>query len=131
MVKVIVNGTFDIIHPGHLAMLNYAKSLGDFLLVAIDSDERVSQIKGPSRPINTQKERKLLLENLKSVDAVEIFESADELINLIQTCDIMVKGSDYKGKSVIGEKYCKQVIYFDRIDEYSSTKKIQDIIVSG
>lgn len=131
MVKVIVNGTFDIVHPGHLAMLNYAKSLGDFLLVAIDSDERVSQLKGPSRPINTQKERKLLLENLKSVDVVEIFESPDELINLIRTCDVMVKGSDYKGKSIIGEKYCKQVIYFDRINEYSSTKKIQDIIARG
>ena len=125
--KIVVNGTFDIIHPGHLALLNYARSLGDFLIVAIDSDERVRQLKGPSRPINNQYERKLLLENLKAVDQVVIFNTAAELVDIIKECAIMVKGSDYKGKSVIGEANC-QVIYFDRINEYSSTKKIQYII---
>ena len=125
--KVVVNGTFDIIHPGHLALLNYAKSLGDFLIVAIDSDSRVSELKGPQRPINNQSERKLLLENLRAVDKVVIFNSSDELVDIVKQCAIMVKGSDYRGKSVIGEANC-QVIYFDRIDEYSSTKKIQNII---
>jgi D-beta-D-heptose 7-phosphate kinase/D-beta-D-heptose 1-phosphate adenosyltransferase len=125
--KIVVNGTFDIIHPGHLALLNYARSLGDFLIVAIDSDERVRQLKGPSRPINNQEERKELLENLKAVDQVVIFNTAAELVDIIKECAIMVKGSDYKGKSVIGEANC-QVIYFDRINEYSSTKKIQYII---
>ena len=125
--KIVVNGTFDIIHPGHLALLNYARSLGDFLIVAIDSDERVRQLKGLSRPINNQEERKELLENLKAVDQVVIFNTAAELVDIIKECAIMVKGSDYKGKSVIGEANC-QVIYFDRINEYSSTKKIQYII---
>ena len=125
--KIVVNGTFDIIHPGHLALLNYARSLGDFLIVAIDSDERVRQLKGPSRPINNQEERKELLENLKAVDQVVIFNTTAELVDIIKECAIMVKGSDYKGKSVIGEANC-QVIYFDRINEYSSTKKIQYII---
>jgi D-beta-D-heptose 7-phosphate kinase/D-beta-D-heptose 1-phosphate adenosyltransferase len=125
--KIVVNGTFDVIHPGHLALLNYAKSLGDFLIVAIDTDERVKQLKGSSRPINNQNERKLLLENLKAVDEVRIFASNEELVDIIKQCAIMVKGSDYKGRSVIGEANC-QVIYFDRIDEYSSTKKIQYII---
>ena len=125
--KIVVNGTFDVIHPGHLALLNYAKSLGDFLIVAIDSDSRVSELKGPQRPINPQHERKLLLENLRAVDQVVIFNSSSELVDIIQQCAIMVKGSDYRGKSVIGEANC-QVIYFDRINEYSSTKKIQDII---
>jgi D-beta-D-heptose 7-phosphate kinase/D-beta-D-heptose 1-phosphate adenosyltransferase len=125
--KIVVNGTFDIIHPGHLALLNYARSLGDFLIVAIDSDERVRQLKGTSRPINNQEERKELLENLKAVDQVVIFNTAAELVDIIKECAIMVKGSDYKGKSVIGEANC-QVIYFDRINEYSSTKKIQYII---
>ena len=125
--KIVVNGTFDVIHPGHLALLNYAKSLGDFLIVAIDSDSRVSELKGPQRPINPQDERKQLLENLKAVDQVVIFNSSSELVDIIQQCAIMVKGSDYRGRSVIGEANC-QVIYFERINEYSSTKKIQDII---
>jgi len=125
--KIVVNGTFDIIHPGHLALLNYAKSLGDFLIVVIDSDERVKRLKGTSRPINNQYERKLLLENLKAVDEVQVFDSNEQLVDIIKQCAIMVKGSDYKGKSVIGEANC-QVVYFDRIDEYSSTQKIQDII---
>jgi len=126
MKKIVVNGTFDIIHPGHLALLNYAKSLGDFLIVAIDTDERVRQLKGPSRPINNQDERKLLLENLRAVDEVRIFNSPEELIEIVKDC-IMVKGSDYKGKSIIGETYCQQVVYYDRT-EHSSTQKIQDII---
>jgi len=131
MVRVIVNGTFDIIHPGHLALLNYAKSLGDSLVVAIDTDDRVKELKGTSRPINNQYERKLLLENLKAVDKVYFFSSKEELIKLIGECDIMVKGSDYQGKSIIGESHCKQVIYFQRINEYSSTKKIEHIINRG
>lgn len=128
MTKVFVNGTFDIIHFGHLQLLNYARSLGDSLTVGIDSDERVREKKGSSRPINNVCERQVLLENLRAVDQVCVFNTDEELIQLIQDCDIMVKGSDYKGKSVIGEKYCKNVIYFDRIDEYSTTNKIQDII---
>ena len=128
--KIVVNGTFDVIHPGHLALLNYAKSLGDFLIVAIDSDSRVSELKGPQRPINPQYERKLLLENLRAVDQVQIFNSPDELISIIKECNIMVKGSDYKGKSIIGEANCPQVVYYDRT-EHSSTQKIQDIINRG
>ena len=130
MVKVIVNGTFDILHPGHLAMLNYAKSLGDFLIVAIDTDERVRQLKGPSRPINNQNDRKLFLENLRAVDEVRFFGSSEELVDIVKECSIMVKGSDYKGKSIIGENYCQQVFYYDRT-EHSTTKTIQDIIDRG
>ena len=130
MVKVIVNGTFDVIHPGYLALLNYAKSLGDFLIVAIDTDERVRQLKGPNRPINNQNDRKLLLENLKAVNEVQFFDSPEELISIVQECNIMVKGSDYKGKSVIGETHCQQVIYYDRT-EHSTTKAIQHIIDRG
>lgn len=126
MKKVIVNGTFDILHPGHLEILNYAKSLGDYLIVAIDTDSRVQELKGPSRPINNQLDRKLMLENLKAVDEVQIFNSPDELIDIVKECSIMVKGSDYKGKSIIGETYCQQVIYYDRT-EHSTTKTIQDI----
>ena len=128
MKKIVVNGTFDVLHLGHLALLNYAKSLGDHLTVAVDSDQRVKTLKGNARPINSEIERKTLLENLRAVDQVEIFNLDSELIDIIKKCSIMVKGSDYSGRSVIGQSHCKQVIYFDRIEPYSSTAKIQDII---
>lgn len=126
--NVIVNGTFDILHVGHLKLLEYAKSLGDHLTVAIDTDRRIKTKKGQSRPINNEYERKTMLEHLKSVDKVIIFDSDEELIELVKNSDIMVKGSDYKGKSVIGETYCKKVIYYDRIEGYSTTQKIQSIV---
>jgi D-beta-D-heptose 7-phosphate kinase/D-beta-D-heptose 1-phosphate adenosyltransferase len=128
--KIFVNGTFDILHRGHLELLNYAKGLGDFLMVGIDTDERVSEKKGPTRPIHNQEERKFFLENLKSVDKVKFFSSDQELEELIKSFqpDIMVVGSDWKGKSVIGSHYASKLIFFDRIGDYATTKTIQDII---
>lgn len=126
MTRVVVNGTFDIIHTGHLALLNYAKSLGDYLVVAIDTDSRVNTLKGPKRPINTQTERKLLLENLRAVDEVLLFDSDKELVDIIRTCSIMVKGSDYQGKQIIGSDLI-DIIYYERT-EHSTTKAIQNII---
>ena len=130
MTKVIVNGTFDILHRGHLEMLEYAMSCGSYLLVAIDTDRRVKELKGDSRPINNQYDRKYHLQSLKFVDEVRLFDSSEELIEIIKDYkpDIMVKGSDYKGRSVIGETYVPEVIYFERIGAYSTTKTIQDII---
>lgn len=128
MIKVFVNGTFDILHTGHIQMLNFAKSQGNYLTVGIDCDERVKILKGPSRPINSESERKFLLENLKAVDSVIVFKSDDELIDLIKTHDIMVKGSDYIDKTVIGKDVCKKLVFFDLVNGYSTTKKIQDII---
>lgn len=128
MKRVFVNGTFDVLHLGHLAMLNFAKGLGDYLVVAIDSDERVKRIKGPSRPINNVHERKTLLENLKAVDEVQIFDTDQDLIDIISRCDVMVKGGDYKTLPIIGKDNIAEIVLFDRIDEYSSTKKIQSII---
>lgn len=130
MTTVIVNGTFDILHPGHIAMLNTARSLGDYLIVCIDTDRRVKELKGDARPINDQYFRKVMLSNIKAVDVVELFDSQEDLIKLIKMYkpDIMVKGSDWKGKSVVAEQYVKEIFWYDRIDEYSSTKIIQDII---
>jgi D-beta-D-heptose 7-phosphate kinase/D-beta-D-heptose 1-phosphate adenosyltransferase len=133
MTTVIVNGTFDILHPGHIAMLNTARSLGDYLIVCIDTDRRVKELKGNNRPINNQIFRKVMLQNLKAVDIVELFDNQEELINCIKLYkpDIMVKGSDWKGKSIVAEQYVKEIFWYDRIDEYSTTKTIQDIIARG
>jgi D-beta-D-heptose 7-phosphate kinase/D-beta-D-heptose 1-phosphate adenosyltransferase len=130
MKNIFVNGTFDILHRGHLELLNYAKSLGDFLLVGIDSDARVKEKKGSTRPIHRQEERKFFLENLKSVDSVNIFSSDEDLENMIMeySPDIMVIGSDWKHKPVIGSQYSTELIFFDRIGDYATTKTIQSII---
>lgn len=128
--SVFVNGTFDVLHLGHLALLNYAKSLGDKLFVAIDSDERVRRLKGPTRPIHNAYQRKVMLLNFKAVDEVEIFSSDEELELWIKQINpsIMVVGSDWQNKAVIGSQFAKRLEFFERIDEYSSTKTIQDII---
>jgi D-beta-D-heptose 7-phosphate kinase/D-beta-D-heptose 1-phosphate adenosyltransferase len=128
MKKVFVNGTFDILHVGHIALLDYAKSLGDQLVVGIDSDDRVRLLKGSDRPINSQIERGTLLAALKSVDEVFVFDTDDELTSLIQACDIMVKGSDYQDKPIVGQEICKQIVFFERLNGYSTTNKIQDIV---
>ena len=131
--KVFVNGTFDVLHKGHLELLNYAKSLGDYLVVGIDTDERVREKKGFTRPVNSLEDRALMLINLKAVDEVRYFSSDDELENMVKSVkpDIMIVGSDWKGKSVIGSYYAAKLIFFDRIDGYSSTKIIQSIIDRG
>lgn len=131
MINVLVNGTFDVIHPGHLALLNYAKSLGDILTVAIDSDQRVRKLKGTARPVHSQTQRALLLENLRSVDRVLIFDSDAELIDIVKKCSIMVKGSDYIDKPIVGKDVCPKIIFFNILSEYSSTKTIQRIIDRG
>jgi len=133
MKHIFVNGTFDVLHPGHVQLLNYAKSFGDTLTVGIDSDRRVAEKKGPSRPIYNIKDRSFMLQNLKSVDHVVVFDSDEELEHCLKTIrpDIMVVGSDWKGKSVIGSMYSAELKFFDRIEEYATTKTIQSIIDRG
>jgi len=133
MKHIFVNGTFDILHPGHIQLLNYAKSLGDSLTVGIDSDRRVREKKGPTRPVNSVGDRAYMLQNLKAVDYIVIFDSDEELERCIKTVkpDIMVVGSDWKDKSVIGSMYSAELRFFDRIDEYATTKTIESIIDRG
>ena len=131
MTKVIVNGTFDILHIGHLKMLEFARDVPDsYVLVLIDSDERVKELKGKDRPINSAEERKAMLQALRYVDEVKIFETDQQLINIIKEYDpdVMVKGSDYLGKTIIGKEYCKQIRYCNYVNGYSTTNKIRYII---
>ena len=128
MKTIFVNGTFDILHPGHVQLLNYARSLGDSLIVAIDSDRRVRELKGKDRPINSEDDRKFMLENLSSVDSVWLFDNDQELEDICRLYNpVMVKGSDYRGRAIVGQQYCKEIVFYDRIEPYSTTQAIQDI----
>jgi len=127
MKLVWVNGCFDVLHRGHFEMLRYAKSLGDYVMVGIDSDEKVKKDKGPSRPFNSVNDRKFALQSLRYVDKVVVFRSRQHLSQLIQLLEpeCMVVGSDWKGKEVVGSQYCTDLKFFDRIDGYSTTNILE------
>ena len=99
--KVWVNGTFDVLHVGHIKLLEFASQFGS-LRVGIDTDKRVKELKGEDRPFNQQEDRKIMLESLKYVDEVVFFDSREELIECVKNYspDIMVVGDDYKGEKV-------------------------------
>lgn len=128
--NIFVNGSFDVIHTGHLDLLNYAKSLGNKLIVGIDSDRRIKENKGNDRPFNNEENRFALMSNIKAVDEVYIFDSDDDLINIIRKCspDIMVKGSDWKDEKIIGKEYIPTIIWFERKNDESTTKTIQNYL---
>jgi rfaE bifunctional protein nucleotidyltransferase chain/domain len=130
MTQVVINGTFDIIHLGHLKLLQYARGFpNSYVLVLIDSDRRIKELKGSDRPINNEYERCSMLSAMKYVDRIETFDTDQELIDLIKDFepDVMVKGSDYRDRPIIGAEYCKEIKFYDRVEPYSTTKTIQDI----
>ncbi len=100
------NGCFDLLHVGHVRYLQQARSLGDVLVVALNSDESVRRLKGPSRPILPEQERAEILAALASVDFVTIFEEDDPLavIKAVDP-DILVKGGDWSADKIIGRDY--------------------------
>ena len=127
MKTVWVNGCFDILHRGHIELFEYAKTLGPRLVVGIDSDEKVKIDKGESRPYNNQEDRKYFLESIRYIDSVFVFNSKEGLKNLIKSVspDIMVVGSDWKGKEIVGSEHTKEVKYFNRIKQYSTTNILE------
>ena len=135
--RVWVNGCFDILHTGHLDLLEFAKFTGNELgnmfsnrlIVGIDSDGRVAELKGMDRPINNQEDRRRMLKSLQIVDDVLIFRTADELRYLIEEFDIdvMVVGDQYIGKEVIGSENAKNGVLYFPVDERSTTNIIEKI----
>ena len=124
MKKVWVNGCFDVLHHAHFKLLEHAASFGELLIVGIDSDKRVKELKGDDRPFHSQEERKYNLERINGVKRVVIFDSTEMLEQLIKTFepDVFVIGSDYKNKPIVGEQYAKSIVYFNRLENFSTTK---------
>lgn len=122
MKTIWCNGTFDVLHYGHFKLLEYASSLGT-LSVGIDSDRRIKEKKGADRPFHNIIQRREILEGLRFVNKVYEFDSDEELTAIIKSIspDIMVIGSDYTNKKIIGNQYIKQIFYFDRLENLSTT----------
>jgi len=125
--KGFINGCFDVLHPGHIAILEYSKSLCDHLIVALDSDERVATAKGSTRPFNSLDDRKRVIQSIRYVDEVMTFSSTEGLVELIKHCmpDVLIVGSDWEGKTVIGAEYVRDLKYFRRIDGHSTTRILE------
>lgn len=129
---VTTNGCFDILHTGHVRILEAAKELGDVLIVGINTDESVKRLKGPERPINCDSDRAEVIGALKSVDFVTIFpeDTPVEFIELVKP-DIHVKGSDYKpcdlAETPVVEKHGGQVHILNLVDGKSTTGLLKKI----
>lgn len=130
---VFTNGCFDIIHRGHIEYLNEAKELGDKLIVGLNSDNSIKRIKGESRPVNNEIDRAFILDNLKPVDFVVIFDE-DTPYNLIKEIkpDILVKGGDWKPEDIVGSDIVLsnggEVKSLKFVNDYSSTSVIRKIL---
>ena len=125
--KVWINGTFDILHIGHIRLLNFAKSFGS-IRVGLDADERVSEKKGIQRPFNKLEYRMEFISSIAGVDSVVSFGTDDELRNCIKEYepDVMVIGGEYKYKEIIGLEYVPHIEFFDKIEGISTTKILND-----
>lgn len=128
--RIFTNGCFDVVHRGHLELLRYCKSLG-YVIVGINTDRSVKELKGSSRPFFSQQDRRFMLESIKYVDEVHFFDE-DTPQALIQELapDVIVKGGDYKPEEVVGNDLC-EVKIFNYVDGYSTTNVLSGIRNDG
>ena len=133
---VFTNGCFDILHPGHIDLLNQARLLGDRLVVGINSDKSVRAIKGPGRPINDQESRKAVLLGLRAVDEVVIFdETTPENIVREVKPDVLVKGGDWQISEIVGADFVQanggEVYSLPLLEGYSTSGIVEKLVGSG
>jgi D-beta-D-heptose 7-phosphate kinase / D-beta-D-heptose 1-phosphate adenosyltransferase len=125
---VFTNGCFDILHRGHLTYLRAARALGKRLVVGLNSDASVQKLKGPTRPVNAQQDRALMMAALEFVDYVVIFgeDTPERLLSELRP-DILVKGGDYRPETVLGSEFVREVRILPFVDGYSTTTTIAKI----
>ena len=125
MKTVFTNGCFDILHRGHVELLKYCRSIGAKVIVGLNSDASVGRLKGKERPFFNENDRKFILESLKYVDQVVIFDedTPHETIKRLSP-DVVVKGGDYKVEDVVGNDICEVKIY-KYLPGYSTTKILE------
>ncbi len=127
---VFANGCFDMLHPGHVSLLQFASSLG-FLIVGLNSDSSVRKLKGSGRPLLSQEEREYMLRACRYVDQVIVFDQ-DTPLQTIEAIrpDIIVKGGDYVGKHVVGS-HVAEVKIFTPVFDISTSKLLQKVAMGG
>lgn len=126
---VFTNGCFDLLHLGHVSLFQKAATLGDVLIVAINSDKSLSCLKGPKRPLVGEKDRAKLLLALKPVDYVVVFgeQTPKEILSELMP-DVLVKGGDYKLEDIVGREYVKKVYRYPVVKGKSTTNLINLIV---
>lgn len=126
---VFTNGCFDLLHIGHVSLFQKAKTLGDVLIVAINSDKSLADLKGPKRPLVPQKDRTKLLAALSCIDYVVVFgeQTPYELLSKLKP-DILVKGGDYKIEDIVGREFVKKVYRYPLVAGKSTTNLIKLIV---
>tara|TARA_Y100000389_G_scaffold172198_1_gene180467 strand:+ start:861 stop:1271 length:411 start_codon:yes stop_codon:yes gene_type:complete len=124
--RIWLNGTFDVLHLGHIKLFQHAKQTypNSIICVGVDTDDRIRQMKGPNRPINPLHYRVEFLKSIRYIDEVCTFATNDELRNKIAdfSPDVMCIGDDYRHHTIIGEELIPRIEYVERFDNLSTTK---------
>ena len=125
---VFTNGCFDILHDGHIKLFKFCKEKGDIVIVGLNSDNSIRNLKGETRPINKIETRIAILDSIKYIDNIIVFEE-DSPLKIIKELlpYYLIKGGDYKIKDIVGHEYAKETLICDLIDNISSTKIIEKI----
>jgi len=126
---VFTNGCFDIIHSGHIKVFKKCRELGDVVIVGLNSDSSIRQLKGEKRPVNSLRDRVEVLSAISYVDYIIVFNELTPY-NLIKELkpDFLVKGGDYKVKDVVGKEFAKKVVIVSLLKNHSTTNIIEKIL---